>query len=167
MFQPIDIVFRKPTLQDGSKVFNLIRNSPPLDTNSKYCNLLQCSHFAATSVVAEAERKVAGFVSGYLIPDQKDTLFVWQVAVADYARGVGLASRMLEQLLLRPACHDIHYIETSITDENRASWALFKAYAKKLGTDIQSSPWMDKDIHFDGQHDSETLVRIGPFNLNQ
>ncbi|WP_444945036.1 diaminobutyrate acetyltransferase [Microbulbifer sp. ZKSA006] len=153
---------RPPSLEDGMKVHGLIENCPPLDTNSSYCNLLQCSHFAGTSVIAEADGEALGFISGYLIPDRRDTLFVWQVAVAEKTRGLGLASRMLKDIIARPQCKPVRFIETTITEHNLSSWALFLSAAEKLSTDLQSSPWMDSETHFSGLHDSESRVRIGP-----
>ena len=158
------IVLRSPVLEDGVAVFRLVENCPPLDMNSSYCNLLQCSHFANTSVAAQMNGEMVGFISGYVIPGRPDTLFVWQVAVAEQARGVGLASRMLTHILARPHCAAIAYVETTITQDNQASWALFKSLAKKLSADFRSSGWMDKETHFAGKHDSEALVHIGPFN---
>ncbi len=157
------ILLRLPRLEDGMEVFRLVESCPPLDINSSYCNLLQCSHFASTSVTAERDGDIVGFISGYAIPERPDTLFVWQVAVSEQARGIGLASQMLTNILSRPQCGDIRYLETTITEENQASWALFKSFATKQKTDLQPSAWMDKEAHFAGQHDSETLVRIGPF----
>lgn len=156
------VICRQPTLEDGMSVFRLVQSCPPLDTNSSYCNLLQASHFADTSIAAEMDGVLVGFISGYILPARPDTLFVWQVAVAEPARGLGLASRMLQDLLSRSFCSDVEYLETTITQDNLASWALFKNVAKKLSADFQSSPWMDKTMHFDGEHDSEALVRIGP-----
>lgn len=157
------IVLRCPTLEDGMGVYKLIESCPPLDTNSSYCNLLQSSHFSATSVAAEMEGSLVGFISGYIVPDRTDTLFVWQVAVSPSARGVGLASRMLSEILSRPSSSAVEYLETTITEDNQASWALFESLAKKLSVNLQRSDWMDKEVHFSGLHDSETLVRIGPF----
>lgn len=157
-----NILLRLPVLEDGMAVFELIGKSPPLDTNSSYCNLLQCSHFANTSVAAEIEGEIIGFISGYPIPNRPDTLFIWQVAVAEQARGIGLASRMISHILARSSCAGIIFVETSITQDNTASWALFKSFAKTHSIELQSSAWMDKEIHFAGQHNSEALVRIGP-----
>lgn len=165
MISAQSISLRSPSLSDGMAVFRLVKNCPPLDQNSSYCNLLQCSHFASTSVAAFIGDELVGFISGYAIPDRPDTLFIWQVAVAEKARGLGLASRMLLHVLDRPHTTDIAYIETSITDTNSASWALFKRFSKTLSADLQSSEWMDKQAHFSDQHDSEALVRIGPFKL--
>lgn len=161
------IVLRPPTLEDGMDVYRLIESCPPLDTNSSYCNLLQCSHFSDTSVAAEIDGRLVGFISGYKAPnkiaDKADTLFIWQVAVAESARGLGLASRMLSAILDRQECATVEYLETTITQDNQASWALFEGLAKKRSAILQRLDWMDKELHFSGLHDSETLVRIGPF----
>lgn len=157
------IELRTPTADLGAAVAQLIRECPPLDPNSTYCNLLQCSHFAETSVAAMRQGELIGFISGYRIPEQPDTLFIWQVAVSEKARGKALATRMLEHILTRPNSQDITHLETSITPDNQASWALFKGLAKRLDTPITSSVLFDKERHFSGAHDSELLVRIGPF----
>jgi L-2,4-diaminobutyric acid acetyltransferase len=60
-----EITFRSPDVQDGLAVHRLISQCPPLDTNSSYCNFLQASHFSATSVAAEIDGQLCGFISGY------------------------------------------------------------------------------------------------------
>jgi L-2,4-diaminobutyric acid acetyltransferase len=153
---------RMPVAADGSALNSLVSKCPPLDANSVYCNLLQCTHFAGTSLAAEAQGRLAGFISGYLVPARSDTLFVWQVAVAPDFRGQGLATRMLNALLARPACAHVCYIETTVTDTNLASLSLFDAFAKTRKADLRSTPHFDKASHFNGRHDSERLLRIGP-----
>jgi L-2,4-diaminobutyric acid acetyltransferase len=71
---------REPTSEDGAAVWQLIKDCAPLDRNSLYCNLLQCDHFASTCVAAELDGDIVGWVSGYIVPDSPDTLFIWQVA---------------------------------------------------------------------------------------
>jgi L-2,4-diaminobutyric acid acetyltransferase len=151
-----------PTSEDGLPLHKLIQQCPPLDPNSVYCNLLHCSHFAATSVAAKQGDELVGFISGYLIPERPDTLFIWQVAVADGARGRGLASLMLTHLLQRPTCSTVRFMETTITPDNQGSWALFRRFAASRQAPLKESVEFDRDRHFSGQHDSEWLVRIGP-----
>lgn len=159
----LDIKLVTPDAEMGAAVHKLIAHCPPLDTNSMYCNLLQTSHFADTSVSALLNGEVVGFISGYRIPNHPDTLFIWQVAVGEQARGQGLATRMLKAILSRPENHDINRIETTITPDNKASWALFEGLARKLDTQISSNVFFDKDRHFAGQHKTEMLVKVGPF----
>ncbi len=156
------IRLRPPTLRDGMAVHRLIAESPPLDTNSAYCNFLQCSHFAATSIVAEFEGGLVGSVSAYRLSERPDTLFVWQVAIAERARGAGLAKNMLKAILERESCRDVNFIETTISPDNEASWALFRRLAKELSSSIASEVWLDRDLHFENEHETEVLVTIGP-----
>lgn len=164
-------VLRQPTPNDGAPVFRLISRCPPLDINSMYCNLLQCTHFAATSVVAmqtvNTDEELVGSISAYLIPEREDTLFIWQVAVDESARGIGLAGNMLKHILNRPQCSQITHLETTITESNKASWALFESLANKRGSTLQKSVMFDRDKHLASEHDTEFLARIGPFKLAQ
>ena len=158
-----DPLLRPPTADDGYAVHQLIAACPPLDPNSVYCNLLQCSHFADTSVAVELDGGLAGFISGYIPPRQPDTLFIWQVAVSGRARGLGLGKRMLRHLLERPACSQVCYLDTTVTADNAASWGMFRSLARDLGADCRDAPHFERERHFGGDHDDEYLLRIGPF----
>ena len=156
------MTLQSPESTDGFELNRLIANSPPLDPNSVYCNLLQCSHFRDTCICAKSEGKLVGFVSGYLLPAHPNTLFIWQVVVAEEARGQGLAGRMLKALLKQPACRNVDFVETTITPDNKASQALFTKLAAALSTEATITSGYDKARHFNGEHDSEELWRIGP-----
>jgi L-2,4-diaminobutyric acid acetyltransferase len=162
-----DIIIGRPAARDGAELNRLVAASPPLDTNSVYCNLLQCTHFRDTAVCARSEGRMVGFVSGYLIPARPDTLFVWQVVVAESARGRGLAIRMLTDLLERGSCRQAQYVETTITPVNTASQALFRKLAGTLDAAINVMPGFDREQHFEGRHESEELWRIGPIPKTQ
>lgn len=165
MIKQEDLLFRHPSAKDGPAVFELIKSCPPLDQNSRYCNLVQCLHFGQTCMAAcePDSGALVGFVSGYIPPSQRDTLFVWQVAVADSQRGKGVAARLIEALLASESCRGVSYIETTITEENAASWALFRKLARARNAALESAALFEKEKHFARQHDTEFLLRIGPF----
>jgi len=156
--------FRSPVAQDGHAITRLIAECPPLDTNSAYCNLLQCSDFAETCIVAERNGCIEGWISGYRPPSAPDRLFVWQVAVHASARGEGLAGRMLDWLLARPACAGVTMLTTTITEDNAASWALFGAFARRHGAQLTKAPRFERDTHFGGAHATEWEARIAPIS---
>lgn len=158
--------FREPVATDGPAITALIAACPPLDSNSAYCNLLQCTHFAAHCVVAESRGAVVGWVSGYRPPSAPEQLFVWQVAVAAGARGQGLARRMICALLGRPASAGVRHVITTITADNRASWALFEGLARGLDAGLEKTVLFDRDAHFGGAHATEWQARIGPLSAN-
>lgn len=155
-----DLTFRKPEAQDGSDIWELIRSCKPLDENSMYCNLIQCDHFADTCILAEMDGEPVGWISGYLLPDAPDTLFVWQVAVAQDARGIGLAGKMLDQLLSREDMAGVLKLKTTITRDNDASWGLFRSVADRHNAVLTDEPHFRKDDHFDGEHATEHMVTI-------
>lgn len=160
----IELSLRRPSSDDGAAVNDLVNRCKPLDENSVYCNLLQCSHFRETSALAELDGEVAGFVSGYLVPESPNSLFVWQVAVAPEARGLKLAKRMILEILHRPVARGVNTLQTTITPDNAASHGVFKSVASSLGTEVETQVMFDKEDHFDGQQSSEVLWRIGPFS---
>lgn len=160
------IILREPKAEDGPAVSALIAASPPLDGNSAYCNLLQCSDFAGTCVVAERNGRIVGWISAYRPPSHPERLFVWQVAVAAEARGQGLGGRMLDALIVRPASRGACELTTTITEANPASWALFTAFARRHGAVLTRSVRFDRESHFAGAHDTEWQACIAPLPFN-
>ncbi|QDY71645.1 diaminobutyrate acetyltransferase [Qingshengfaniella alkalisoli] len=158
--QVSEITYRKPVTEDGAAIWELIRACKPLDENSMYCNLIQCDHFADTCVVAEMDGEIVGWISGYIVPDDAETLFIWQVAVSEAARGRGLGGRMLRELIARDECDDVTRLKTTITRDNKASWGLFRKFARSLDGTLDDEPHFTRDDHFDGAHDTEHMVTI-------
>ena len=157
---------RHPTPIDAIPVHNLIRASAFVDDNSPYLYLLVCSHFAGSSAIAERNGETMGVISAYIPPEQPDTLFVWQVAVDPMMRRQGLARAMLKFILLSDACREVRYIDTTVTRDNDASRKLFNSFAEKLGCPLRESLLFDRHKHFLNLHDSEYLLRIGPFSTD-
>ncbi|MDH3240116.1 MAG: diaminobutyrate acetyltransferase [Alphaproteobacteria bacterium] len=153
---------RAPTKEDGQAVWELVAACPPLDQNSMYCNILQCTHFAETCVLAERGGKPLGWLSAHCPPADPRTLFVWQIAVHNKARGKGLGQALLDHLLARPNLAAITHVKATITPDNRASWSLFESLARRLGAPLAREDWLECDRHFGGRHAAETLITIGP-----
>ena len=160
------IQFTTPSAADGQHLHKLVHRCEPVAGNSIYGNLLHCSHFAQTSVAAWMNGTMVGFVSGYIIPDQTDSYFLWQVTVDESARGRGLAKRMIRHILQRPRLSDVHFLDTTITADNEASWALFRSLAKDLDTDWQASVHSTHDGQSGGAQDDEHLLHLGPFQID-
>lgn len=150
---------RKPLATDGADIWALVRSCKPLDENSMYANLIQADHFRDTCVVAELDGEIVGWLSGHMIPDREE-LFVWQVAVGEKARGLGLGKKMLLELVERDASEGAARLKTTITEDNAASWGLFKSFARAIGGELSDEPHFERDVHFDGKHDTEHMVTI-------
>lgn len=155
------MILRKPTKKDGTKIYDLVSRSKPLDLNSKYLYLLQSTHFSNLCCVASNQDKILGFVSGYIHPKFQNVYFVWQVAVDESCKGKGLALKMLKQILNDPQLANIDTVHTTIAPSNSASQKVFEKLADHYGATIQKSVLFDKsDLGKDCE--DEVLFSISP-----
>ncbi|QLY32033.1 diaminobutyrate acetyltransferase [Nocardia huaxiensis] len=154
-------VLRSPRVADGADIWHIAADSGVLDTNSSYAYLMWCRDFAATSMVAEIGRTVAGFVIGYRRQEAPGTLFVWQVAVDHPYRGLGLGVSMLDRLLDDLSLQGVSTLETTISPDNKASIAMFAALARRRGAALTSRPLFERP-DFPDPHEPELLYRITP-----
>lgn len=156
------ISFRHPVVADGAALWRLARDSGALDLNSPYYYLAFSARFARSSIVAEENGRVLGFVTGLLDPDDA-TLFVWQVGVDAAARGRGIASRMLDALLESESCRGVRRLDTTVTPSNHASLALFRGLARRWDAEIEESIFLrSEDFPSEERHEQERLLSIGP-----
>lgn len=161
--QPGEIIYRPPVIEDGTPIWKLVRDSGVLDLNSVYCYLLLCKDCSETCAVAEAKGEILGFVTAYLPPGRKDSLFIWQIGVSSALRGQGVASRLLQEILQRESCRGVRFLEATIGPSNEASHTLFAALAKRLDAGLSEQPCFDAALFPGESHEPENLIRIGPF----
>jgi L-2,4-diaminobutyric acid acetyltransferase len=153
---------REPTVDDGAEIWALVKDTRVLDVNSPYSYLMLGEYFARTCVVAEMRGRLVGFVSAFLPRRREDTVFVWQVAVARSAGRRGLGKAMLRELLARPVCESVRFLEATVTPSNRPSSALFRALARDLGSPCTITRGFPSEAFPGESHEAERLFRIGP-----
>ena len=147
-------------------MWKLVRDSGVLDVNSPYCYLILCKSFAETCLVAEQDGEVVGFVTGYRPPGSSNVYFLWQIGVAEGARGQGLGTAMVLSLLERDSCRDVSHLEATVTPSNLPSKRLFQSVARRLQSQLVEHPCFGTEMFPNGGHEPEHLIRIGPFNLS-
>jgi len=158
-----DIVLRPPVREDGVRLNLFVRINPPLDMNSVYCNVLQCTHFADTCVLAERDGGIIGYVTGYRMPARPEVYFLWQVGVGVEGRGQGLGTRMIQAILARDVCRGMTELHTTITPSNEASRRMFASFARAEGAEMrEEEAYFPRDVL--GDHEAESLFRIGPLS---
>jgi len=156
------LFFRQPNAGDGPAMYALVERCKPLDVNSRYCYLILCEHFSSTCVLAEIDGEVVGMLTAYVLPERRNTLFVWQVAVDERMRGQGLARKLFAHLLRRRNLKNINTIEATVNPSNDASRALFHALARECGCGVVESPLFDASLFGEEGHEAENLIRVGP-----
>ena len=148
-------------------MWKLVQDCGILDVNSTYAYLLLCKDFAETCGVAEFKGEVVGLVTGYHPPKKTNTLFVWQIGVADSMRRSGIAKRLLLEVLQRESCRDVSFLETTIWPSNLASRALFESLARELNAGVAEGICFEQTLFPQSDREPEYLFRIGPFSVSQ
>lgn len=159
----IILFFKKPQKNDGKFIYNLVNKVGTLDVNSEYLYLLQSTHFNDTCIIVKDNEKIIGFVSGYILPNTTNTLFIWQVAVDSDYRGQNIAKRMVCEMLQRDELNGIEYIYSTVSPSNSASQRVFKKIADEYDTKLVNETFLEVN-DFNNAHEDEVLYKIGPIN---
>jgi L-2,4-diaminobutyric acid acetyltransferase len=178
------LLIREPRESDAADVWRLVQDCKQLDSNSPYAYLLMCTDFSQTGLVVrkcngarDGERAESGregelvaFVLGYRRPTHPETLFVWQIGVAEAQRGKGMASRLLELLFDRcvdrgPGSASVEFLEATVTPSNMASRLLFTHFARDRSAHVHERvAFASSSFPKQGEspHEDEVRLRIGP-----
>jgi L-2,4-diaminobutyric acid acetyltransferase len=133
-----------------------------VDRNSPYSYLMLCEHFADTCAIGTIDGAPVGFVTGFRLPADAETVFVWQIVTMPESRGSGVATALLDHLVDRPTVPRTRFIEATVTPDNAASMKLFRGFAHRR------SAACDEALQFAASdfpvaHEPEHRLRIGPF----
>lgn len=159
------VAVRTALEDEGALLWELARAAGGVDLNSPYAYMMQCRNFTDTCAVAEVFGTPAGFVTAHRVQGRPHVLFVWQVAVLPEFRGLGIARRLLEGLVDQPACAGVRKLEATVTPANKASKALFGAFAKTRGAALTvHTGFTAADFPDDARHDEERLFTIHPIH---
>ena len=160
------IFILQPENKHAKLIYQLVKESKVLDVNSEYLYLLQTTHFKKSCAIAVLNKEVVGFASGYLLPENPNILFIWQVAVSEKLRGQDLAKKMILSILKREENRKINYIRTTVSPSNNSSLRVFEKIARKLSSNLKSKLFFEKS-DFINQHEDEVLYEIGPFKIKE
>lgn len=158
--------YATPTLDDVPELFELIKHSKLLECNTEYAYLILAAHFSQSCAICRVEGKVIGVAIGYTLPEDQQTLFIWQVAVHQDYRGKGIAKSLIKQIIYRPKNEQISTIQATVSDSNRASKNLFKALASDFNCPCDESEFLTAR-HFVESHESEPLISVGPIQKEE
>ena len=155
------LIIVKPDFADGSKIYELVKRVGTLDLNSEYNYFLLCDIFQDQCAVVKDEQSgdVHGFVSSIKRPDRPNVLFFWQIAVSNQIQGMGYAKKLLD-FVIRSQESRIDFVETTISDDNLASKALFKSFARMYRSEMVKEVYIEENQFLNG-HEAEYLYKIG------
>ncbi|RBQ31835.1 diaminobutyrate acetyltransferase [Arcobacter sp. FW59] len=151
-----NLIYRKPVKKDSKDIVNIIKKCRVLDLNSEYLYLLQTTHFKESCCVLEYNNKIIGFVSGYYLPEDPNTLFIWQVAVDEQYRGKNLAFSMIKNIIDR---REIDFLISTVSPSNTSSTKVFEKVAQYFNTKLEEKALFTKN-DFCEFHEDEVQFTI-------
>ena len=154
---------RNVTLQDIKEVYNLlVANRPYVGLNSRYTYLLLAKDFSDTCLIAEHDKKVIAFSSGYIPPARPNTFFSWEIVVHKDYRGNGLQLSLLRNQIKMTGAK---FFEGTVNPSNEFCKDNFEKLAKSLGAKLRKGILFSKEDFENDGHEEEVLYRIGPISF--
>jgi L-2,4-diaminobutyric acid acetyltransferase len=156
---------RRPRPSDGNAVWELVRRAESLERGGQHALPPLVQHFADTSLVAEVEGRLVGFVGGYRPPTNRPSLFIWQIDVEPALHRQGLGTALLHALIQCPGCAGVEYLEATVGSSNLAAKRLFEGFARDLDATCELIADSSSNLLESMQHKREDLLRIGPIRI--
>ncbi|NCC16978.1 MAG: GNAT family N-acetyltransferase [Clostridia bacterium] len=110
-------------------------------------------NFPSTCLVAEKNGRILGYI-GALLSAEKQTVFVWQIAVKSDERGRQIGRRLLENVVIAAKNMGITQLEIGINDEN----IICRCMVEKLVQDLEST--ITEKEKYKGEGFCERVYRI-------
>ncbi|AQU81280.1 MULTISPECIES: diaminobutyrate acetyltransferase [unclassified Halomonas] len=154
-------IYMHPSISDATSIYHIAQKTPQLDSYPEYFYLLWCRDFKNTSLVAKKRENIAGFIIGYLRPDDPQTLLLWQQAMSKETINKGIGIKLLYNLTKQCSLKGTRFIEATIDPSNKGAEKTLKGISKLFNTKISKKDIFDENL-FSTNHHKEVLVRIGP-----
>jgi L-2,4-diaminobutyric acid acetyltransferase len=153
-------VLRTPETKDKGRVTAPVGTALPRDTRGISGTVVGQDAFHETSVLAEMNGELLGRITGYLLPYDPETLFIWHIEVSDAAPGTALSMRMLRHLLQQKSCAGVTRVQTVISSDDEAPWLQFRQFAGKQNTSMDIQPYYTQALEPHKRHENDNLVTI-------
>ncbi len=151
-----ELMIRHPRIADAGAIWELIDQTPGLDTNSPYYYSLWCRDFSRFSATAFEDERMVGVLTGYVRPDRLDTYFAWQTAVSANATHSDIAVLMYDLVAASFSANGVNRIEMTIDENNRAVRILLSRLKRRYNATMTSDVLFSTD-DLGGEHYPEVL----------
>ena len=157
--QPIPVL-RAPVPEDGARIAALAKDFTSGKARDLPETLVGRGAFSETSVLAELDGKLLGWVSAYILPYDPQTLFIWTVEVVKVERNPELSSLMLGYLMRQEPCAGVTRVQTVISCDEDRPWTLFRRFARWQHSRMDIQPYFTQALTPHKRHENDNMVTI-------
>ena len=127
----------KFVINDNENVSTLLTNCTPyVLPHHPYIYWIMCEYFPSLCFVAKEDDAIIGFVCS-LHSTEKNSIFIWQLAVDNAYRQIGVAKLLCEKIINYSRSYGLNSIQMTINSENVASVTFFSSLARQYGTSLK------------------------------
>ena len=155
-----EIHLRPTEATDGLAVYKLAKSSVELESTPCSSFYSLCGDFSHTSIVAEINGRIIGFVGGYRPPERENTLVVKTVVVDQEVRKMGLASEMLSDLVSRLSTVGVVTLEAIAKSSSEVAAALFNGYAEKHSVEVSKVDYLTSEQLDGGDAEVKYIIKL-------
>jgi len=120
------MIFRQAREEEFLNVFEFVSHCKPLESYAEHVYKIMLRHFNNSCFVVEEEKKIVGFVLGFVSQTDMKTYFLWQVGISPDKQGKGLGGKLLDFLEKKVKGLGCKRIELTIDPQNLHSQKLFE-----------------------------------------
>jgi len=152
------MIFRQAREEEFLNVFEFVSHCKPLESYAEHVYKIMLRHFNNSCFVVEEEKKIVGFVLGFVSQTDMKTYFLWQIGIKLSHQGRGIGKKLLtliEEDIRKLGCVRI---EVTVDPVNTASQSLFekmgyKNISSQEGETVEVNSFMAvKDYYKPGRH---------------
>jgi L-2,4-diaminobutyric acid acetyltransferase len=110
----------------------------PLGVHTGYTYWVMFHHFNESCFVIQDGGNIIGYVSGMKSQSHSDVFFLWQIGVAEEARGKGYSYLLLEKIFEAAKRMNCKKMQFSLEDLDGASFKSFSGFARKHNREMIS-----------------------------
>lgn len=160
LFEQSIPTLRAPEGRDEAQMAALASGGPSKVMRRVHGSLAANRFAPETSVVAELDGELVGWALAYVLPFDRETLFIWKIEVSGDASRTGIAALMMGHLMRQDSCAKVTRVQTSIPSDDEGAWALFRRFASWQRSQLKIEPFVTQALFPKDRHKNENLVTI-------
>jgi L-2,4-diaminobutyric acid acetyltransferase len=151
---------RSCTADDVDDVRQFVASCAPLEVHTAFTYWVTFEHWGDICFVLLEDGRIAGYVSAIGSDRHRETIYLWQIGVAEKLRHQGVAQHLISAVSSAAVAKGYKTAQVSIANDNEASRKAFEHYAANTGHRFRAIGEMSIEDSFSGELIQETCFEL-------
>lgn len=160
MLDDLSLNLRPCTAEDVDEVRRFVASCAPLEVHTAFTYWVTFEHWGDFCFVLLKEDRITGYVSAIGSGRHRDTIYLWQIGVAEELRHRGMAQHLISAVVGAAVAKGYRTAQVSIAKDNEASRRAFERYATSRGNRFTAMKEISLRDSFSGDLIQETCFEL-------